>query len=105
MYQAKSNFNHIVQTERINQHRLVTNGVYAVLRHPAYFGWFWWSIGTQVMLCNPICVLAYAAASWNFFANRIPPEEAYLLQMYGTQYRAYMKGTFVGIPFIPAVEE
>lgn len=45
------------------------------LRHPAYFGWFWWSIGTQMLLCNPVCIVVYAAASWRFFSQRIPFEE------------------------------
>jgi len=24
------------------EHVLVTSGIYSVLRHPAYFGFFWW---------------------------------------------------------------
>ena len=26
-----------------------TDGIYAWLRHPAYFGFFWFSVGTQVL--------------------------------------------------------
>jgi protein-S-isoprenylcysteine O-methyltransferase len=56
MVTAGQNFSHIIETGRKRQaHQLVEHGVYRYLRHPAYFGWFWWSIGTQLLLCNPLC--------------------------------------------------
>jgi protein-S-isoprenylcysteine O-methyltransferase len=94
------NFSHLVMTERRDDHRLVTTGIYKYLRHPAYFGWFYWSIGTQVLLGNPLCTLAYAVVSWQFFAGRIPNEEAYLKKFYGDEYRSYRESTVVGIPFL-----
>ncbi|CAN0453530.1 unnamed protein product, partial [Hapterophycus canaliculatus] len=36
------------ERQREESHQLVTSGVYRFLRHPSYFGWFWWSLGTQV---------------------------------------------------------
>ena len=45
MYTAGTNFNHYVQENRQKDHVLVTNGVYKLIRHPSYFGWFYWSIG------------------------------------------------------------
>lgn len=48
MYTASTNFNHYVQYEKHEGHILVTWGVYSLFRHPAYVGWFYWSIGTQV---------------------------------------------------------
>ncbi|XP_060707842.1 60S ribosomal protein L22 isoform X3 [Hemiscyllium ocellatum] len=50
MLTAGSNFNHIVQNEKAESHRLVTSGVYSWSRHPSYVGWFYWSIGTQKKL-------------------------------------------------------
>jgi protein-S-isoprenylcysteine O-methyltransferase len=100
MAQAGSNFTHLVRTERVRGHELVRRGVYARLRHPAYFGWFWWSIGTQLLLCNPVCVVAYAVASWRFFADRIPDEERYLLGFFGDEYSSYARATVIGIPFV-----
>jgi len=41
MATASSNFSHIIEEERRQDHMLVTHGVYAYLRHPAYFGYFW----------------------------------------------------------------
>jgi protein-S-isoprenylcysteine O-methyltransferase len=94
------NFSHLVMTERREGHQLVTTGIYALLRHPAYFGWFYWSVGTQILLGNPLCTIAYALASWRFFANRIPFEESHLEEFYGEEYKAYKGRTFVGIPFV-----
>lgn len=31
-----------------------------VFRHPGYLGWMLWAIGTQVLLINPFCTLAFA---------------------------------------------
>lgn len=69
-----SNFHHAIRTSKEKDHQLVTGGIYKHLRHPAYFGWFWWSVGTQVLLANPLSVLAYSYASWKFFHGRIPYE-------------------------------
>ena len=101
MWTAKHNFNHIVQERRKSNHRLVTAGVYRIFRHPSYVGFFYWSIGTQVLLGNPFCAVAYAIASWSFFNKRIPNEERYLCEtIFPKEYPAYMRRTFVGIPWI-----
>ena len=54
----------------------------------------------QVLLANPVCVLAYALATWHFFYDRIPYEEELLAEFFGDTYRAYRKRTFVGIPLV-----
>lgn len=100
MYTAGTSFNHIVQEKKANDHILVTKGVYSLVRHPSYFGWFYWSIGTQVLLANPLCICAYAWASWKFFSSRIVYEEFYLIKFFGIQYRQYQKKVPIGIPFI-----
>jgi protein-S-isoprenylcysteine O-methyltransferase len=71
MAEAGKNFNHIVQSTKKDDHVLVTSGVYAFSRHPSYFGFFWWGLGTQLVLGNPICFPAYAMVLWSFFANHI----------------------------------
>ena len=98
---AASNFTHIVQTHKRKNHQLVTHGVYAHFRHPAYVGWFCWSVGTQILLANPLCTLAYGIASWRFFAARIPHEEDALIDFFGRDYALLARKTF-GFPFIPS---
>ncbi len=43
---------------------------HSVLRHPSYFGWFYWSVGTQILLGNPVCSVLYTYAAWSFFHKR-----------------------------------
>jgi len=100
MTSCGKNFSHLVMTERREDHKLVTTGIYSVLRHPAYFGWFYWSVGTQLLLGNPLCTLAYTVVSWRFFNSRIPFEESCLERFYGEDYAAYRSRTMVGIPLI-----
>jgi protein-S-isoprenylcysteine O-methyltransferase len=71
MAEAGKSFNHIVQSTKKDDHVLVTSGVYAFSRHPSYFGFFWWGLGTQLVLGNLICFPAYALVLWKFFASRI----------------------------------
>lgn len=102
MCQCGENFSHIIMDEKDERHRLVTTGIYKYLRHPSYFGWFYWSVGTQLILCNPLCTILYAVTSWVFFKERIAYEESTLLRFYGREYQHYMQTTKVGIPFLPA---
>ena len=73
---------------------------YKYLRHPSYVGWFYWSIGTQLLICNPLCSVAYAFASWRFFKVRIAYEEDLLQRQYPKKYSSYIDSSWLGIPFI-----
>ena len=53
-----------------------------------------------MLLANPVCLLAYTAATWHFFYDRIPYEEALLVQFFGEAYRQYRKRTHIGIPLV-----
>uniref|UniRef100_A0A663LZZ6 Protein-S-isoprenylcysteine O-methyltransferase n=1 Tax=Athene cunicularia TaxID=194338 RepID=A0A663LZZ6_ATHCN len=104
MLTAGSNFNHIVQNEKSDTHTLVTSGVYGWFRHPSYVGWFYWSIGTQVLLCNPICMVGYALVSWRFFRERVEEEEITLIHFFGEEYLEYKRKVPSGLPFIKGVK-
>jgi protein-S-isoprenylcysteine O-methyltransferase len=105
MYTAGKSFNHLVQDVKADDHKLVTNGIYSLVRHPSYFGWFYWSIGTQVLLTNPICIVGYTLASWKFFNSRIIYEEYYLIKFFGQQYLDYQKRVSIGIPCIRGYQD
>ncbi|NXA40272.1 ICMT methyltransferase, partial [Eudromia elegans] len=104
MLTAGSNFNHIVQNEKSDTHTLVTSGVYGWFRHPSYVGWFYWSIGTQVLLCNPVCAVGYTLVSWRFFRERVEEEEITLIHFFGEEYLEYKKRVPSGLPFIRGVK-
>jgi len=83
MFTAARSFHHLVQYEKQDSHVLITNGVYAWVRHPSYFGWFLWCIGTQVVLINPISYIGFYYAAIKFFKERVPDEEYYLCEFFG----------------------
>lgn len=93
-------FTHLIRIYHVNDHRLITHGIYAVVRHPGYCGFFIWSVGTQVMLCNPISTLGFTVVVWNFFARRIPYEEFFLRQFFGPEYEEYTRRVPSGVPFV-----
>jgi protein-S-isoprenylcysteine O-methyltransferase len=100
MVQAGQSFNHTIQKVRKDNHDLVTTGLYSFLRHPAYFGFFYWGIGTQLVLGNPVCFVAYTVVLWRFFASRVKHEEALLVRFFGDDYTDYKKRVGTGMPFI-----
>jgi len=98
MFTAAQSFHHLVQHEKAAEHTLVTHGVYQVVRHPSYFGWTLWAVGTQVMLFNPISIAGFAFASYMFFKDRIPDEEVLLVEFFGQAYVDYALKTPIWIP-------
>ena len=100
MFTAGSNFTHVVQTRHRATHILVTDGVYAYARHPGYLGWFFWALGTQVILANAVSVVVFAIVTWRFFSRRIRHEEAHLRVMF-PEYATYARRVPTWIPGIP----
>ncbi|KAK3697264.1 farnesyl cysteine-carboxyl methyltransferase [Vermiconidia calcicola] len=100
MAQAGTNFSHTPAKTRKEGHELVTAGIYSLLRHPSYFGFFWWALGTQVLVGNKVCFLGYLFILWNFFRRRIKAEEITLIDFFGKDYEQFRRRTGTGIPFI-----
>lgn len=101
MVSAGRGFTHKIAEHYHPSHQLTTHGIYRFSRHPGYFGWFWWAIGAQLVLSNPLSMLVAAIAAWHFFAERIPYEEERLQQFFGNAYIAYRRSTPTRLPFIP----
>ncbi|KXJ87415.1 Isoprenylcysteine carboxyl methyltransferase family-domain-containing protein [Microdochium bolleyi] len=87
-------------TSRTRPHALVTTGIYRVMRHPAYFGYFWWAIGTQLIMGNVLSLLAFPIVLWSFFAGRVRVEEEMLVRVYGLEYEDYQRRVGTWMPFI-----
>ncbi|KAG8953723.1 hypothetical protein FRC04_001927 [Tulasnella sp. 424] len=101
MIHAATSFSHAVMFKKEETHVLVTDGIYAWLRHPSYTGFFYWGLGTQLTLQNPISFVGYFVVMWNFFHQRIPIEERQLVKFFGDDYINYRKRVGTLIPFIP----
>lgn len=100
MATAGSSFSHILQQEKHSNHVLVKHGIYSWSRHPSYFGFFYWAIGTQMILLNPVSFVMFVVILWRFFNHRIKVEEAYLVSFFGEEYIMYREKVPVRIPFI-----
>ncbi|KAF7331888.1 Protein-S-isoprenylcysteine O-methyltransferase [Mycena kentingensis (nom. inval.)] len=101
MIHASTNFSHAVAFKKRDAHVLVTDGVYAWLRHPSYTGFFYWALGTQLVLQNRVAFVLYAILLWRFFYYRIRAEERALVAFFGDAYVQYRGRVGTLIPFVP----
>ena len=87
-------------------------------RHPSYAGFFYWALGTQLVLQNMFTFVLFAVLLWRFFYYRtrgffdpflllflyspLPAaEEAALIRFFGDDYVKYRKQVGTKIPFVP----
>jgi len=101
MIKASSNFSHMVAFRKLAGHQLVTDGVYKWSRHPSYAGFFYWALGTQLVLQNLFSFFVFLALLMRFFSSRIKAEERALVSFFGDDYISYRKRVGTKIPFIP----
>ncbi|KAF5390586.1 hypothetical protein D9757_002696 [Collybiopsis confluens] len=101
MIHASTNFSHALASKKLDSHRLVTDGIYAWCRHPSYAGFFYWALGTQLVLQNPLCFILYFFLLWRFFYARTRFEEKTLIKFFGDSYIQYRDNVGTKIPFIP----
>ena len=97
---AGKSFTHLVQYSKKKNHVLITHGIYRYIRHPGYFGFFVFAVGTQLLLKNFFSVILFIAVLWYFFYDRIKSEEEALVRFFGDDYIQYRKRTPTWIPFI-----
>ena len=74
------------------QHRLVTGGPYAWVRHPMYTAMFGVGIALALLTAN-WCFVLLAAAMIAGFIVRAPREELMMLEAFGEEYRVYAQRT------------
>lgn len=100
MFTAGRNFSHTISQTKSSQHKLVTHGIYSHCRHPSYAGWFYWAVGSQIMLLNPICVIVFTVISYKFFKERIVYEEKILVDFFGDAYKRYRERVSLWMPIV-----
>lgn len=100
MIHAAGNFSHIIADKKRTDHQLVTTGMYSWTRHPSYVGFFYWALGTQLLLGNMIATLGFALALHRFFSRRIRIEEKYLVDFFGPRYVDYQRTVGTKLPLI-----
>lgn len=82
-----------VTVQRVEGHRVIKHGPYAIVRHPSYLGATVAMVGTSVLLgawvAGVVSLIMLTAA----YAYRIAAEERLLTQEFGEEFSVYRTGT------------
>jgi protein-S-isoprenylcysteine O-methyltransferase Ste14 len=82
-----------VTLEIRTEHRLVTHGIYARLRHPMYAAFWLWALSQALLLPNWIAGLSGLVGFGTLFFCRVGHEERMMLERFGAEYREYVRRT------------
>jgi protein-S-isoprenylcysteine O-methyltransferase Ste14 len=82
-----------VTLEVRENHRLVSQGVYRLVRHPMYSALFLYSIGQALAVPNWVAGPSYLVSFGILFAFRMRAEEQMMVDAFGDQYTTYMAKT------------
>ena len=77
----------------VEDHSLVTDGVFRRIRHPMYSAHLLWAIAQVLLLQNWIAGPAFLVVQVPLYLRRIPTEDRMMLEQYGDEYREYMGRT------------
>lgn len=80
-----------------DDHRLVTDGPFAIVRHPRYFGFAAWAVGAALSFAS-ILGLLFALAIVGLMIWRLLDEERVLRAEFGDAWLAYRKRTPALVP-------
>jgi protein-S-isoprenylcysteine O-methyltransferase Ste14 len=82
------------------RHTLVTTGVYALVRHPMYSGFWLMALAQALLLPNWIAGPAGLVGFGILFFGRVRREEDMMIAAFGDEYRAYMRRTARVVPWL-----
>ena len=82
------------------RHTLVTTGVYALVRHPMYAGFWLMALGQALLLPNWVAGPAGLVGFGILFFGRVAREEAMMIRAFGEEYRDYMRRTARVVPWL-----
>ena len=87
------------QLQLRDEHRLVTSGPYAYVRHPIYTSMCGYFIGLALVTANWVFIVLVALTFAGLFA-RVPQEEKMMIDRFGDAYREYARRTGRFVPKI-----
>jgi protein-S-isoprenylcysteine O-methyltransferase Ste14 len=82
------------------QHELVKHGVYRLIRHPMYLSFFLLGIAQFLLIPNWLAGTAGLVGAGLLFGFRAFREEQMMIDIFGEQYRLYMRETKRIIPWV-----
>ncbi|MEO5570418.1 MAG: isoprenylcysteine carboxylmethyltransferase family protein [Bacteroidia bacterium] len=83
-----------------DEHRIISQGPYSVLRHPSYTGAYIAMLGCAVFLHSFIGILIFGVGMLYVYHKRIRAEENTLTEQFKQEYVLYSKRTFKMFPYI-----
>lgn len=89
-----------ISLEVRDQHALVQNGVYRLIRHPMYSSFFLLGLAQMLLISNWVAGLVGVAGAGVLYALRVQREERMMLDVFGENYRVYMTRTKRLVPWI-----
>ncbi len=89
-----------ISLEIRDQHRLVSNGIYRLIRHPMYTAFWLMGLGQALLLPNWVAGGAGLVGFGVLYFLRIDHEERMMVQTFGDEYRSYMTRTKRIIPLV-----
>ena len=101
-YRSHSDLGHnwSVSLDLRERHTLVTTGVYALVRHPMYAGFWLMALGQALLLPSYVAGPAGLIGFGVLFFGRVTREEAMMIGAFGDEYRAYMRRTARVVPWL-----
>jgi protein-S-isoprenylcysteine O-methyltransferase Ste14 len=87
-----------ITVELRQDHRLVTRGIYAHVRHPMYLSLFLYSCGQALAVPNLVAGPSYLVSFATLYLCRVRAEERMMLDAFGDDYRHYMACTHRLLP-------
>jgi len=81
------------------EHRLMTSGLYGIIRHPSYLGLFVLTLGWGLAFRSGVGVII-AVLMLVVVLARIKAEERLLSETFGAEYDAYRARTWRPIPYV-----
>lgn len=86
-----NNFSPVMET--VEEHRLVTSGVFSRIRHPMYAAHIIWGVAQPFLLWNWIAGFSMLVTTIPLYLARVKAEEQMMIDRFGDEYRQYMERT------------
>lgn len=84
----------------LEDHRLITHGAYAVVRHPVYLGAFLIWLGLALAFSNVLALVITVVYVIPLYILYLRAEENMMLESFGEEYRDYRSTVPMLLPFL-----
>lgn len=89
-----------IEVQLLDDQRLITQGPYQILRHPAYLAGVLTFVGYGLLIGNWLSLVILTGATLAAYARRISVEELALAERFGDAWLTHKKRTYAIIPLV-----